>query len=224
MGGSRASNIDANPVAFPGEDRKQAADRLSGIERGHGAIVLLPGEGSVVRVLRQLIGGYLAAGIIGFDGNTEPEALRLHALPKHAPALLCGTQALPGGQASGRQKQLRRVGRCVEDGQTPAEMAPLEAELRPPSPALAAAGLGALHWPGACTEKLHLFSRNTAPGTESGRAPGCGREGEEIEVIEMPLAEAWTMVERGEIVDAKMVLLLQHLLPARCGAVAVWTS
>jgi hypothetical protein len=43
-------------------------------------------------------------------------------------------------------------------------------------------------------------------------------------VIEMPLAEAWTMVERGEIVDAKMVLLLQHLLPARCGAVAVWTS
>jgi hypothetical protein len=37
-------------------------------------------------------------GIVGFDGQIELEALRLHGLPEHAPALLCGTPALPVGQ------------------------------------------------------------------------------------------------------------------------------
>jgi hypothetical protein len=37
-------------------------------------------------------------GIVGFDGQVELEALRLYGLPEHAPALLCGTPALPVGQ------------------------------------------------------------------------------------------------------------------------------
>jgi len=37
-------------------------------------------------------------GIIGFDGVIELEALRLYGLPEAAPALLCGTPALPVGQ------------------------------------------------------------------------------------------------------------------------------
>ena len=36
-------------------------------------------------------------GICGFDGTIELEALRLYGLPEHAPALLCGTLALPVG-------------------------------------------------------------------------------------------------------------------------------
>jgi hypothetical protein len=36
-------------------------------------------------------------GIVGFDGQIEVEALRLYGLPGDAPALLCGTQALPVG-------------------------------------------------------------------------------------------------------------------------------
>ncbi|WP_431266860.1 hypothetical protein [Dankookia sp. P2] len=36
-------------------------------------------------------------GICGFDGTIELEALRLYGLPEHAPALLCGTPALPVG-------------------------------------------------------------------------------------------------------------------------------
>ena len=35
---------------------------------------------------------------IGFDGQIEVEALRLYGLPEAAPALLCGTPALPVGQ------------------------------------------------------------------------------------------------------------------------------
>ncbi|MBX6742076.1 MAG: hypothetical protein IRY87_08525, partial [Acetobacteraceae bacterium] len=37
-------------------------------------------------------------GIVGLDGQIELEALRLYGLPEHAPALLCGTPALPVGQ------------------------------------------------------------------------------------------------------------------------------
>jgi hypothetical protein len=37
-------------------------------------------------------------GIVGFDGQIEVEALRLYGLPEAAPALLCGTPALPIGQ------------------------------------------------------------------------------------------------------------------------------
>ncbi|MCQ4160968.1 glycoside hydrolase family 55 protein [Roseomonas sp. GC11] len=36
--------------------------------------------------------------IVGFDGPIEIEALRVYGLPEHAPALLCGTPALPVGQ------------------------------------------------------------------------------------------------------------------------------
>ncbi|MDN3563586.1 hypothetical protein QWZ14_04255 [Paeniroseomonas aquatica] len=36
-------------------------------------------------------------GICGFDGTIELEALRLYGLPGEAPALLCGTPALPVG-------------------------------------------------------------------------------------------------------------------------------
>ncbi len=36
-------------------------------------------------------------GIVGFDGQIELEALRLYGLPGEAPALLCGTPALPVG-------------------------------------------------------------------------------------------------------------------------------
>ncbi|MFZ6762233.1 hypothetical protein [Pseudoroseomonas sp. WGS1072] len=41
---------------------------------------------------------YAQIGIIGFDGQIEFEALRLYGLPEAAPALLCGTPALPVGQ------------------------------------------------------------------------------------------------------------------------------
>lgn len=37
-------------------------------------------------------------GGIGLDGQIEVEALRLYGLPEAAPALICGTPALPVGQ------------------------------------------------------------------------------------------------------------------------------
>lgn len=69
--------------------------------------------------------------------------------------------------------------------------------------------------PGVTAEKLHFFTAEYDPGERGGGGGGLREEGEDIEVLELPLAEAWAMVGRGEIVDAKTVLLLQHLLLSR---------
>jgi nudix-type nucleoside diphosphatase (YffH/AdpP family) len=64
--------------------------------------------------------------------------------------------------------------------------------------------------PGASAEKLHLFLADYTPGDRIGTGGGLAGEGEQIEVIEMPLAEAWNMARDGRIMDAKTVLLLQQ--------------
>lgn len=66
--------------------------------------------------------------------------------------------------------------------------------------------------PGATAEKLHLFLAEYSPRDRTGQGGGLREEGEEIEILEVPLAEAWAMVRRGEIMDAKTVLLLQQLV------------
>jgi len=70
--------------------------------------------------------------------------------------------------------------------------------------------LAAYMTPGSVTERLHLC---TAEYTAADRvSPGRGHkeEGEDIEVIEVTLENALAMVERGEIVDAKTIILLYH--------------
>ena len=63
--------------------------------------------------------------------------------------------------------------------------------------------------PGGVTELLHLFM---AEYSDAQRAnAGGGVEDEEIEVLEMPFTDALAKVKRGEIRDAKTVILLQHL-------------
>jgi nudix-type nucleoside diphosphatase (YffH/AdpP family) len=59
--------------------------------------------------------------------------------------------------------------------------------------------------PGSVTERIHLFTgryRRTAKGG------GLANEGEDIEVLELPLAEALAMVKSGAICDAKTIMLL----------------
>jgi nudix-type nucleoside diphosphatase (YffH/AdpP family) len=64
--------------------------------------------------------------------------------------------------------------------------------------------------PGSVTEKLHFFvaayedaDRRHAGGGEAG-------EGEDIEVLELPLAQALAMIAGGQIQDGKTIMLLQH--------------
>ena len=66
--------------------------------------------------------------------------------------------------------------------------------------------------PGSVTEKLSFFTCHYSPADRISSGGGNVHEGEDIEVIEMPLKEAWDKVKSGEIIDAKTVLLIQHVL------------
>jgi len=63
--------------------------------------------------------------------------------------------------------------------------------------------------PGSVTERLAFFTGSYRAGERVSQGGGVAGEGEDIELIEVTLGEAIAMVERGEIVDAKTVLLLR---------------
>ena len=64
--------------------------------------------------------------------------------------------------------------------------------------------------PGSVTEKLHFFVAAYADADRQWAGGGDAGEGEDIEVLEMPLAQALAMIARGEIQDGKTIMLLQH--------------
>ena len=69
--------------------------------------------------------------------------------------------------------------------------------------------------PGSVTEKLYFFVAEYEPGSKAAAGGGLEADGEEIEVLEVPLIEALAMVQRGEIVDGKTIMLLQHAALSR---------
>ncbi len=64
--------------------------------------------------------------------------------------------------------------------------------------------------PGSVTERLAFFAARYTPADRLNDGGGAEGEGEDIEVIEMTLDDALAAVTRGEIVDGKTVILLQH--------------
>jgi nudix-type nucleoside diphosphatase (YffH/AdpP family) len=64
--------------------------------------------------------------------------------------------------------------------------------------------------PGAVTEKLHFFVAEYEVTMRIGSGGGIASEGEEIEVLELPIDQALAMIGDGRIADAKTILLLQY--------------
>jgi nudix-type nucleoside diphosphatase (YffH/AdpP family) len=64
--------------------------------------------------------------------------------------------------------------------------------------------------PGSVTEKLHFFVAEYEPAMRVGNGGGLVDEGEDIEVLELPIDEALAMIADGRIVDAKTIMLLQY--------------
>jgi nudix-type nucleoside diphosphatase (YffH/AdpP family) len=64
--------------------------------------------------------------------------------------------------------------------------------------------------PGSVTEKLHFFVAAYDASMRIGDGGGIAEEGEDIDVLELPIGEALAMIGSGEICDAKTVMLLQH--------------
>ena len=65
--------------------------------------------------------------------------------------------------------------------------------------------------PGSVTEKLHFFVADYQAEDRVTAGGGVAAEGEDIEVIEMPLAQALAGIGSGLIEDGKTVMLLQHV-------------
>ncbi len=63
--------------------------------------------------------------------------------------------------------------------------------------------------PGCFTEKISFFTAVYSEHDRAGNGGGLKAEGEDIEVVEMLLDEAVTLITSGGIVDAKTIMLLQ---------------
>lgn len=64
--------------------------------------------------------------------------------------------------------------------------------------------------PGAVTEILYLFTGEYDESMKVSEGGGLASEQENIQVLEYTFDEAYAMIESGEIVDAKTIILLQH--------------
>ena len=64
--------------------------------------------------------------------------------------------------------------------------------------------------PGSVTEKLHFFVAAVDDADRRHAGGGDEREGEDIEVLELPLERALAMIADGGIQDGKTIMLLQH--------------
>ncbi len=69
--------------------------------------------------------------------------------------------------------------------------------------------------PGSITEKIHCFVGTYRGPVAEASGFGLAHEGEDIEVMEMPFDKAFAMIAGGGIIDAKSILLLQHLALSR---------
>jgi GDP-mannose pyrophosphatase NudK len=65
--------------------------------------------------------------------------------------------------------------------------------------------------PAAIMEKIVFFTCAYSPANQVSDGGGLKEEGEDIDVVETTLEEAAAMIRRGEIVDAKTVVLVQYL-------------
>lgn len=66
--------------------------------------------------------------------------------------------------------------------------------------------------PGSVTEYLAFFQGSYSEKEKVSEGGGLFEEGEDIEVMHVPLTEAIDMIDNGKIRDAKTVILLQRLM------------
>lgn len=65
--------------------------------------------------------------------------------------------------------------------------------------------------PGILKEKAHLFIGKYSEENKTKNGGGVAAENEEIQIVEYPFDEAFKMIETQEIIDARTIMLLQHL-------------
>ena len=66
--------------------------------------------------------------------------------------------------------------------------------------------------PGTLTERVSCFAAHIDSARREGRGGGVDGEGEDIEVVEMAIDEAYGLIASGGIVDGKTIMMLQWLM------------
>ncbi|WP_439628279.1 NUDIX domain-containing protein [Shinella sp.] len=66
--------------------------------------------------------------------------------------------------------------------------------------------------PGTLTERVGCFVARIDATKRDGKGGGVDGEGEDIEIVEMPIDEAYGLIATGGIQDAKTIVLLQWLM------------
>jgi len=64
--------------------------------------------------------------------------------------------------------------------------------------------------PGVMTERMHFFIGEYTDSMKVSEGGGLDKEHEDIEVLEMPFQEAIKMLNNGEIIDTRTIVLLQY--------------
>ena len=64
--------------------------------------------------------------------------------------------------------------------------------------------------PGVLTEKMHFFTGEYTDDMKVSMGGGLASESEDIEVLEVPFKEAIDMLENGNIIDTRTIVLLQY--------------
>jgi len=71
--------------------------------------------------------------------------------------------------------------------------------------------------PGGTSERIHIFLGRVDHTTPAGAGGGVAAEGEDIQVVALPLADALAAIADGRIADAKTIIALQHLALRKAG-------
>ena len=69
--------------------------------------------------------------------------------------------------------------------------------------------------PGSVSERLWCFTAAYTPADRISEGGGAASEGEDIEVVELSLEDALAAIGDGRIIDAKTIMLVQHLVLSR---------
>jgi nudix-type nucleoside diphosphatase (YffH/AdpP family) len=101
----------------------------------------------------------------------------------------------------------------IDPGESPEEAARREAEEEIGVKVGVLRSLGSIvPSAGTLTERMHLYVAEVSAEDRGGTGGGNPHEGEDIEVVELPLAELYDMARRGAIEDAKTLIIVQWLM------------
>lgn len=153
-------------------------------------------DGRVTRIDREVHDHGTAAAILLFDADKD--------------AVVLVRQFRPGAFVNGDPSFMLEVPAGLTDGDHPDEAIRREAMEETGYAVKEVRYLFDIYAsPGTLTEKVGLFYARIDLEEKAGTGGGLETEGEDIEVISIPLDEAFAMISSGEITDAKTIILLQ---------------